>query len=385
VVALLGDAAAYGLVTHTEDAYGSWQLWRNGRFLSRYSIAYGDSYVGYGGTGSVYYYAEIAHNVVLVNGVGFNAHDGEPKGQAQVTRLESKANYSFASMDLTNRYLSGDTWAPEAYQNNAVKTVVRDFIFVRDLETLLIFDRIESDTSGRSKTFLAHCETNFTTSGANTATCTPGGGTQQMVITSLLPASRSYRVVVEGGSKGQYRLEVDTTPGTAQSYMLHVVQAKAVAGSTLTPSVVDNGSTYTVTLDGTHSVVLAKGMTSTGGSITISGSTTSLRSDVQAMSITDSGPYWQESAPVTVGHLTAASTVGHFLPVFSLSSDATQVILKTNVPGATIYWSTAGPPARTVANKYTGPITVSSGATIYTRIWVGSKRYNVTSSTYSVY
>jgi hypothetical protein len=40
-------------------------------------------------------------------------------------------------------------------------------------------------------------------------------------------------------------------------------------------------------------ITFAKGMASTGGSITTGGTTTSLRGDVQPTSVTDSGPSWQ--------------------------------------------------------------------------------------------
>jgi hypothetical protein len=90
---------------------------------------------------------------------------------------------------------------------------------------------------------------------------------------------------------GQYRLEV-TDAGSAQSYFLHVIQARAAADANFSPSVTDNGSSYTVTLDGTHSLVFNKGMNSSGGSITISGNTTNFRTDVQPISYGDSGPVW---------------------------------------------------------------------------------------------
>jgi len=108
-----------------------------------------------------------------------------------------------------------------------------------------------------------------------------------------VPASSTRQSITEGApSVGQYRLEV-TDSGSAQSYFLHVLQARAATDANLSPSVTDNGSSYAVTLDGTHSLVFNKGMTSTGGSITIGGSTTSLRTTVQPISYTDDGPIWQ--------------------------------------------------------------------------------------------
>jgi hypothetical protein len=111
-------------------------------------------------------------------------------------------------------------------------------------------------------------------------------------MTTLLPASRSYRVFNEGGRPAQYRIEVDTTPGTTQSYILTVLQAKDSGAPSLSPSVVDNGGSYTVTLDNSTSITFNKGMVSSGGSITMSGSTTAFRGGVQAMTVTGAGPAW---------------------------------------------------------------------------------------------
>jgi hypothetical protein len=74
--------------------------------------------------------------------------------------------------------------------------------------------------------------------------------------------------------------------------MLTVLQAKDASASALTPTVVDNGTSYTVTLAPSTSLQFVKGATSTGGSITIGGITSNFRSNVQPMSITASGPAW---------------------------------------------------------------------------------------------
>jgi hypothetical protein len=119
-------------------------------------------------------------------------------------------------------------------------------------------------------------------------------GTQALTMTTLLPAARTYRVVDEGAhANSQYRIEVDTSPGTSQSYMLHVLQARDAAGPPLTPSVMDNGASYTVTLDGSTSITFQKGMTSSRGSVTIGGVTTPFRTDVQSMVVTADGPAWE--------------------------------------------------------------------------------------------
>jgi hypothetical protein len=173
--------------------------------------------------------------------------------------------------------------------------VEREFIFVRGLETLVVFDRIQSNAANATKTFLAHCETPWSVSGT-TATCTDGS--QALKLTSLLPANPSLNVIAEhitGGSgpdAGQSRLELNTNPNSAQSYILNVLQAKDSTAASLSPTVVDNGTSYTVTLNANTKIVLNKGMSSSGGSITINGATTNFRSDVQVMDVNEDGPQW---------------------------------------------------------------------------------------------
>jgi hypothetical protein len=270
----LGDRKT-SLLGHSHVDWGTWQIWRNGRFLSRETVGYADSIVGYGGSGSVGTDMAIAHNSVLVNGAGPSSSPWS-SGKAVVRRLESQPGYSYADVDLTPA-------------SSKFVHLEREFVFVRALETMVIFDRIQSSAPGDVKTFVAHCETNPAAS-TPSATCT--NGTQALVMTTLLPASPTYRVVNEGTGK-QYRIEVDTAPGTAQSYILTVLQAKDAAAGSLSPSVTDNGSSYTLTLDPSNSITFVNGMTSSGGSITTGGGTSNFRSDVQPMTVTDDGPAWQ--------------------------------------------------------------------------------------------
>jgi hypothetical protein len=255
---LLGDEDGVG---HNHVDYGSFQIWRGGQWLSRESVGYGYSdlnVVGLGGNGSSDVRLAVAHNTVAA-GTALPTEKGSPN----ITRLESQPGYSFASVDLSPAFASGQ--------------VQRDIVFVRSLETMVIFDR-------GATVFLAHCETVPTTNG-KTATCT--NGNQALVVNALL-GTPSFAVLTEGSQSGQQRIEITTSGGT----MLTVLQAKDASASALTPTVVDNGTSYTVTLAPSTSLQFVKGATSTGGSITIGGITSNFRSNVQPMSITASGPAW---------------------------------------------------------------------------------------------
>jgi hypothetical protein len=91
----------------------------------------------------------------------------------------------------------------------------------------------------------------------------------------------------------QYRLEVnDNTPIGAQSYFLVAIQGLGASATALTPTLQDNVTSWTITLDASHGATLNKGMSSAGGTVTINGTTTNLRVNAQSMTITDNGPVW---------------------------------------------------------------------------------------------
>ena len=275
----LGDAAE-NTIGHQHGDYGTFQIWRKGRFVSRESTAYAGAsstdVAGYAGAGTVDGALPIAHNTVLVNGQNPGPQYGGPS--AVVERLESRAGYAYAVVDLVPPSTRMQEWR-------------REFVWIRSLASLVVLDRLQTADANATKTFLNHCEAQPTVSGANSATCTVGG--QALVMTTLWPPQRAYRVVDEGPNVNhQYRIEVDTTPGTAQSYILTVLQAKDAAGAALAPTVADHGTTFDVTLDGQTAISFDKGMTSTGGSISLGGTTTPFRADVQSMSVSLSGPVW---------------------------------------------------------------------------------------------
>ncbi|MDB5212874.1 MAG: family peptidase [Myxococcaceae bacterium] len=295
----MGDYATAG-VGHTHKDFGNWQIWRGGRWLSRESTGYSDTYTDFGGTGSVDSDATVAHNTVLVNGQGFaDPSDMGVDGPTVVRRLESQADYAYADVDLTKSYRNSDMNHPDR-DNPAVSHVEREFVFLRGLETTVILDRVASNAVGGktaeavTKSFLAHFEKAPVVEDPNHVTYTSDA--QALRLTVLVPAAPTTRVIDEksakGSSNGQFRLEV-VTSGAAQSYFLTVLQAKDAGAPALAPTVADDGTNFTVTLDGTHSVVFAKGPTSSAGSVTINGAAKNFRADVQPIKVTDSGPVWQ--------------------------------------------------------------------------------------------
>ena len=112
-------------------------------------------------------------------------------------------------------------------------------------------------------------------------------------------SSRCRRSVTEGGRFGQHRIEIDTR-GPAQSYMLHVLQAKDTDSPDLAASVEETEDEVRLRLShptrGTAVATFEKGMHSEGGSFGFAAegepTPAPLAKDIQGMTVTDAGPVW---------------------------------------------------------------------------------------------
>jgi hypothetical protein len=122
----------------------------------------------------------------------------------------------------------------------------------------------------------------------------------------LVPSSPTIAIVAENSNGAtaknwQYRIEANNgNPGNVLSYNIYTIQLGDASGfAALTPSVADSApgtpatGTFTITLDGNDSLVVNKGIKSSGGTIKAAGSTKALTTAVQGMTITDNGPVWQ--------------------------------------------------------------------------------------------
>jgi hypothetical protein len=272
----LGVPSAVG---HLHQDAGTFQILRNGHWLAKESTGYASSIVGYDGVGTASVSSTLAHNGVLFNGRG--QVTSWAIGAPNITRLESQSHYTFASVDLTPVYRSNKS---ATLDNPAVGSVVRDFVFVRDLDALIVLDRLESTSASDSKTFLLHFPNAPTISGN---TVLGVNGDQAIKLTALAPAGQSaatMKVINEttttpsSDTDYQYRVQ-ETTTGQAQSYLINVIQTRDVTGADLQISMTENSSGFTITLKDpatgkTAVVILAKGMDSTGGSFAYSPSGT---------------------------------------------------------------------------------------------------------------
>jgi hypothetical protein len=301
-------------IGHMHMDFGSWSLWRNSRWLTRETVDYSDTYPGYAGSGTASSYDTVLHNTILVNRAGMY-WDWADMGNAAPLRVQSASGYSYAATNISQSYLSQSNVCAGG-SNPSVNTVIREFVYVRALETMVILDRVKSanayalcgsgptDTAA-IKSYIQHCETNPTKTSDTEYTCT--NGTQVLHTSILVPASPGRSAVInEGSPNGQYRIEVETS-GVAQSYFLTAHQARSTSDSNLTASVVDSNpgsptsGTFTVTLHPAAGadtiIVFNKGQTSSGGTIDIAGAgAASLGANVQGLTVGDTGPVWEGMA-----------------------------------------------------------------------------------------
>src|SRR5580704_1432336 len=292
-------------VGHSHFDVGNFQWFRGGSYLIRETPSYYTTVAGYNSVGTADVSSGYAHNIPLIGGLS-SATDSCTDSNAIVKRMESESAFAYIDVDASGTYTNNicDPGRPER-ENIYAQHLEREFIFFRDVEVLLILDRLQADSANRSKTFVSHCETSPVSIDATHYVCVDGS--QQASYSVLLPANPTLMAVNEAGNGAtcsptecQYRLEVnDNRPIGAQSYFLVAIQGLNAGGTALTPTIQDNGTSWAVTLDANHSVTLNKGMVSAGGSVTINGATTNLRADAQTMTVTDDGPVWGPSNTTT--------------------------------------------------------------------------------------
>ncbi|MBV8206212.1 MAG: heparinase II/III family protein [Acidobacteria bacterium] len=288
------------IVGHAHMDAGNWQIWRGGRWLSRETVGYGDQLAGYAGEGKVESSGTLPHNTLLVNGTGMAL--GWPVAPSNVRRLETRPEYSYVDVDLSGqyRYARRDSHVAER-DNPAAAHVEREFVFVRPLETLVIFDRVQSAAfAGKTaaqvtKTFVAHFEESPQVSDESHVLAMDGN--QALRLSTLLPAQHSYRVVPEGGKFGQYRLEVDGS-GSANTYFLNVLQARDRSAADLQATLAETADEYVLTLlhpeKGKVTLTFRKGVsTPAGGSITVGGTTRKFLDREQKITVSEQGPAWE--------------------------------------------------------------------------------------------
>ena len=97
--------------------------------------------------------------------------------------------------------------------------MVREFVFVRPLEALVVMDRME-DVVGLDREDLRGPLRGQLRRRWDPGTTLIQNGDQALQVMTLVPSTVTSRVVNEGGNAGQFRLEIDGVrlrPGTPSS------------------------------------------------------------------------------------------------------------------------------------------------------------------------
>ena len=204
-----------GGIDHRHLDGGSFQLWRKGRWITRESTGYEDFLTGFMGQGRTKSDDAPAHNALLFEGRSTGTWIGstgplpvspggdQPRGLPRVVRLQHAPQFAYVAVDLADAYRNGrDTRVDWPYADAAV----REFLFVRPLQALVILDRMRGSSDSLRpfygtdnwleegprktaadvrRTFVMHFEQQPTADGADRMVATVG--TQRAELITLLP------------------------------------------------------------------------------------------------------------------------------------------------------------------------------------------------------
>lgn len=184
--------------------------------------------------------------------------------QLDCLRLESTPAYAWSVTNLTNSYQGGDR----------VSHAEREVVFLRALETTIIFDRMESTLPHRIA--LMHTRGAPMPSGGNSYVSI--NGQEAVRVTTLVPAMPAFEVVDERRANGAHRLELATAGTGELECFLSVVQARGKNEADLTIMLTAQAGYWMLTLvhptKGSARILLNRGRSSVGGSVRVSATPT---------------------------------------------------------------------------------------------------------------
>jgi methionine-rich copper-binding protein CopC len=304
---------------HEQADQGSFQIESGNEQLAVEHTGYANTFLD----GS---YSEdtIAHNGILYNEVG-QVQQISQFAYPQVLAVESTATFSYAAVDITSTYQSA---YPADYPNNPYSGhTVREYIFIKPLNTLFVIDRLQSSSASVVQSFLLHTPGAPTIVDSNDVTFTNGG--QELFLQTLSTAgSHSYSVTDEGSMHGgpDVRRLQDNFTGSADNVLVHAITTGPAGSDPVSIAITgQTATTWTITVtsaNGTAVLVLNQGTFSLGGSFGYAASGTPapslLPNSVQSITVTSNGPVWG-----AVGSSSNAMAAVAFGVVPNDSSDST--------------------------------------------------------------
>jgi hypothetical protein len=212
--------------------------------------------------GSINFYHAPVYEYVRSTVADREAHD--MSAQLDCLRLESTQAYTWSVTNLTNSYRGRDQ----------VSHAEREVIFLRALETTVIFDRMESTLP--HKIALMHTRCAPMQSGSNSYVSV--NGSEAVRVSTLVPAMPAYEVIDEQRANGAHRLELGTAGTGELECFLSVVQARGKDEADLTIMLTRQADYWMLTLvhptKGSARILLNQGRTSVGGSVGVSATPT---------------------------------------------------------------------------------------------------------------
>lgn len=354
-------------VGHNHQDAGSFQWWRGGEWASRESTGYafsGETVLGYRGVGLADVYQAVAHNTALFEGRGsIDGDDNGPDGPSQLVALRSDPDFSWAAVDLTPTYRDRGQPDPCRYDWPYAERALREFVFLRELETLLVLDRLTgSNDSQRYANDEVPCFSGFPNAGQPIRTpqmveravvvhgmtaFQAGGagvwrsdaGAQRLTVRSLLPAgatiaAHNERTGAGGASIGNFRLEI-VASGEATVEFLMALSAHDATTAPPTVGVADGASSRTVTVTrGADQAVVVwpKGAVSGPIQVTVNGRSVTAPAVVQTMTVDDAGPHWWPDDPSVCTPAAAPTRYYSITPCRAFDSRDTASPLPSGLP-----------------------------------------------------
>jgi hypothetical protein len=317
-------------VGHNHSDAGSFQWWRGGEWPSRESTGYaysGESVLGYRGVGVADVHEAVAHNTVLFEGRGAIEGDAGPDGRTAIVGLRSDVDFTWVAVDLTPVYRDRAQPDPCRYDWPYAELAIREFVFLRELETLLVLDRLTgSGDSIRYAAGAVDCYSGFPASGqplrtaaqveravivhgmsafqASGGAWTSAAGAQRLTVRSLLPAGatitpRNERTGPGGASIGNFRLEI-VASGTPTVELLTAISAGP--GTVAAPAVAlsQSATHHVVTVTrGSQAATVRWPRGASPGTLQVTVGARDVVADptVQVTTVQDTGPAWQAVYP----------------------------------------------------------------------------------------
>ncbi|GAA4273760.1 hypothetical protein U6A24_02515 [Aquimarina gracilis] len=249
----------------------------------------------------------LAKNTILFGKKGSTAagHTTE-----NVDRLMSHDYFFYAANDLTPAYKNYDN--PTFSSNVNVKKFERETIFIKPLETFVVFDRTESvENENQIKTSLLH------TQGAPVQLTQRRysviNNDHEAIIDILLPTNREISIINETQVEGcghcrdreddAHRIQIENS-NEGIVYFLNVIQTKATKDQhQISTNLQETDTTFLISIKhetkGSAVIEFEKGIASTKGRIGYDPiespkQLTSLPEKPQAIDVTNDGPTWYE-------------------------------------------------------------------------------------------